>query len=334
MKRSGILLVCVVAVISMAFAVNGFAESSYEKARKRAKSGRKSASPKIEELSSLKGPKKTIAVMDFDNKAGGWSEWNIGNGMSEMLTTALFNSGRFVVVERQAITDVLAEQDLGASGRTTEAGAAKIGKVLNSQVLVRGAVTEFSNRSQDASNLVSFAGVNVGLASSSAHVAVNIRLYDATTGEVIESIRCEGKASSGGISGGYSGSGLGGLNFGSKAFLKTPLGKATQKVIDNAVYQISQKMEEVPWQGKVVTVKGDTVYLNAGANSNVQIGDIFTVYKKGESLIDPDTGISLGSEDTRAGQVEVFAVEEKFSKAHATAGSAGSFDRGDVVKVL
>lgn len=310
-----------------------FAKKSSSRTDEKKSSKKKNEKPNFAPLPALEGPRKNIAVMDFDNKAGGYAQWNLGSGMAEMLTTSLVESGRFVVIERQAITDVLAEQDFGASGRTTEAGAAKIGNVLNAQVLIRGAVTEFDMSSSGAGNLLSFAGVDVGLKSSNAHVAVNIRLYDATTGEVLDSIRCEGKASAGGISGGYSGSDLGGLNFGSSAFVKTPLGKATQKVIDQAVYEIIQKMNGVPWEGKIVTIKDDTIYMNAGQNSNVLVGDEFTVYNKGEDLIDPDTGISLGSEDTRVGRVQVFSVEEKFSKANATAGSVSAFKRGDVLRI-
>jgi ribosomal protein S1 len=92
-------------------------------------------------------------------------------------------------------------------------------------------------------------------------------------------------------------------------------------------------MSNVPWAGKVVSVKGDVVFVNAGQNSNVNPGDEFTVYKKGEDMIDPDTGASLGSEIKKAGRIQITSVEEKFSKAKATAGSASSFATGDIIKL-
>ena len=281
------------------------------------------------ELPPLKGPKKTIAVMDFENKAGAASEWNLGSGMAEMLATALINTGGFIVVERQAITDVLKEQDFGASGRTTEVGAAKIGKILNSQILVRGAVTEFSTSSSGGTGGISYGGVSLGMSSSKAHIAVDVRIYDSTTGQVLDSIRCEGNATASGVSAGYSGV----VDVGGSSFTKTPLGKATAEAINKAVFFIASKMANVPWQGKIVSVKNNVVFINAGQNSNVLIGDEFTVYKKGEELIDPDTGISLGSEDTKIGRIQVNAVDEKFSKAVATAGSASSFSAGDIIRL-
>jgi curli biogenesis system outer membrane secretion channel CsgG len=270
--------------------------------------------------------------MDFENKAGAAAQWNIGSGMAEMLTTALVNSGHFIVVERQAISKVLREQDFGASGRTRAAGAPKIGQILNAQILVSGAVTEFATRTSGGGGGIGYRGINLGMASSKAHVAVNIRLYDSTTGEVIDSLRCDGKAKSSAVSGGYSGSQLGGFTFGTAAFAKTPLGKATHESINKAVHFIVAKMAAVPWEGKIVTIKGNTVYINAGVRSNITPGMEFSVWKKGDDLIDPDTGISLGSEDKKIGRVQVSSVEEKFSKAIVIGGTISAMSRGDIVR--
>ncbi|MDX1625916.1 MAG: CsgG/HfaB family protein, partial [Wenzhouxiangellaceae bacterium] len=69
------------------------------------------------------GPKARIAVARFENKTAqstgyaGWYNPQIGDGMADMLTTALVNSGRYIVLERANLDTVLNEQDLGASGR-------------------------------------------------------------------------------------------------------------------------------------------------------------------------------------------------------------------------
>jgi len=92
-----------------------------------------------------KGPEKRIAVMDFEVKVPR-AHWKIGSGMAEMLTTALHKTGKFVVVERKAIHDIIKEQDFGETGRVRKETAAKIGDILGAQVLVRGAVTEFEEK--------------------------------------------------------------------------------------------------------------------------------------------------------------------------------------------
>ena len=326
MRASKIVIMSICFLVAgslMVFSNNAYARDGSSSRRK------KSAEYNLRKLAPLKGPKKNIAVMDFENKAGVYSDWDLGTGMSEMLTTALVDSDRFIVVERQAISDVLMEQDFGASGRTTEAGAAKIGKILNAQVMIRGAVTEFSTNTSGMDTGFSVAGIGLGFSSSSAHVAVNIRIYDVTTGEVIDSIRCEGKANAAGASASYSGD----FSLRGGGFVKTPLGKATQKVINEAVYKIAAKMADVPWQGKIVTVKGDTIYLNVAGKANILPGNEFVVYNKGEELIDPDTGISLGSEDSKVGRIQVVSVEEKFSKADMVSGDINSVKRGDIVSM-
>lgn len=61
------------------------------------------------------GPKKRIAVAKFD-AAGAfmahYGGWDIGGGLAAQLTTALVNSGHFIVVERAELTPVLREQDM------------------------------------------------------------------------------------------------------------------------------------------------------------------------------------------------------------------------------
>ena len=64
-----------------------------------------------------KGPKKRIAVIDFEDKSqyqhGGWRD--VGGGMTEMLITALVKTKRFIVVEREQIHMVMTEQASGTS---------------------------------------------------------------------------------------------------------------------------------------------------------------------------------------------------------------------------
>lgn len=291
--------------------------------------GRPAAQPApVVALPAPMGPKKTIAVSSFENKAGQFAQWDLGNGMSEMLTTALMKSGRFILVERPEIEKVLQEQDFGVSGRTAGGEAAKIGKILKAQIMVSGAVTEFEASGGGQGGGFSVHGFTIGSNSSVAKVAVNIRIYDTTTGQVLDSQRCEGVAESGGLSFAYSDSNFG---FGGGGFDKTPVGKACQMAIDKAVFFIASRMQNVPWAGRIVDVKPDgKVFVNAGANAGVASGDTLNVYRAGEELVDPESGMSLGSELTKIGQVQIIQVQDKFSIA--TAAGGGGFQRGDVLK--
>ena len=87
-----------------------------------------------------------------------------------------------------------------------------------------------------------------------------------------------------------------------------------------------------PAQGSIVKVESRRVWLNIGQGA-VDVGDSLEVLAKGEELIDPETGISLGSEDTVAGRARVTDVREKFSIAQLDT-AAGTIKRGDRVMSL
>ncbi|MDD5669600.1 MAG: CsgG/HfaB family protein, partial [Candidatus Omnitrophica bacterium] len=90
-------------------------------------------------LPPYSGPKARIAVADFDVKAAKASG-EIGSGLREMLVTALMNSNRFSVLERQALKAVMQEQELSASG-AAQAGGPQRGNIKTADLIITAAVT-------------------------------------------------------------------------------------------------------------------------------------------------------------------------------------------------
>ena len=93
---------------------------------------------------------------------------------------------------------------------------------------------------------------------------------------------------------------------------------------------IIAEMETVPWSARVVQVKDQEVFVNAGSNTNMKPGTSLEAYTKGEELKDPATGLSLGSRDKLIGTVTITQIEEKFSVG--TFEGAGTLKRGDVLR--
>jgi hypothetical protein len=62
-----------------------------------------------------------------------------------------------------------------------------------------------------------------------------------------------------------------------------------------------------------------------------QPGWTFTVFRPGEALIDPDTGMNLGVEREKIGRLRISEVKEKYSIAEPVEGS--EFKRGDILKL-
>ncbi len=199
------------------------------------------------------GPKARIAVAQFKNKAGnqgGWWNPQIGSGMADQLVTALFNSNRFIVLERQTLGDVLAEQDLGAAGRIKKGTEAAIGEIEGAELLVVAAVTEFDGAASGTQGGIGGgafggAGAIIGAVTGGfrkAHMAIDLRIIDARTSRILAATSVEGESTDvnlGGAVGGFFGGGaLGGALSGWK---NTPKEKALRQVINKAVEFIIQK---------------------------------------------------------------------------------------------
>jgi curli biogenesis system outer membrane secretion channel CsgG len=279
--------------------------------------------------------KKFVAISRFENKtsyvSGG--QTLLDDAMPDQLIDALTKSGQFIVLERQTLGDVQQEQKLAASGQEAASQSAQRGKLTSAQILIKGTITEFENKSAGSSG-----GVNVGpLSSNNKHdeavVELNLRLIDTTTAQVLDTETIEGKAKSESHGVGVN---LGLVNFGQKGFEKTPLGRATQNAIDQAVERIAARLKEVPFEAHVIKAGPDEILVSTGSRNGTVPGDKFTLFTVGEALVDPDTGDQLGREVRRVGRIVVTDVEEKYARARAD----GSFKAdgslpakaGDVVR--
>ncbi|MFC1594451.1 CsgG/HfaB family protein [Candidatus Omnitrophota bacterium] len=271
--------------------------------------------------------KKTVAVFEFTNDSGYNALGSIGQDFSTQLSDALITSGDFIVLTRKDLDVVFAEQDLSASGRMAKSKAAQTGKAIPAQILIKGQITEFQENTSGGEQGLSVGGITLGGKKSSAHVAVIVQLIDSTTGEIVNSKRVEGEAKAGGFSIGYSGD----FSIGTSNFQKTPLGKAVQMAIDRAVVYITDQMGDIDWRGRVVLVKDGLVYINAGENASLSSRQTFTVYREGEALVDPETGIELGKENTKIGDIKVVEVQEKFSKAELLGQCSMDIAKGDLI---
>lgn len=211
------------------------------------------------------GPKARVAVTKFENKsAKGGGE--IGTGMSEMLANALFATNRFIVLEREAMGDVLGEQDFGASGRVKQETAPAIGEIEGADLLVMGTITEFEpgtsgvgGEGEKAFDLPGHITRRVGEVLGSikasgaikkSHVALIIKMVDAKTGRRLASEQVEGKATD--IEG-IAGLSRGTLSGALSGYSKTPMEKAIRICIDEAVKLIVAKTPEKYYRGSATS---------------------------------------------------------------------------------
>ncbi|MBS1270638.1 MAG: hypothetical protein MAG794_01596 [Gammaproteobacteria bacterium] len=169
--------------------------------------------------------KPVLGVAEFTNTATGTYWWGGGVGweLSSMLSNELSNTGDFTLVERSKLEPVLREQNLAASGRISQGTAAQIGQITGARYLVMGTVSAFESNTSNTGGGISFGGISIGGKKGSAYLAIDLRVVDTTTSEIVHSRTVEGRASKSGISFGIFKSGFGGRL---KSEKKTPAGKA------------------------------------------------------------------------------------------------------------
>lgn len=260
--------------------------------------------------------KKRVAVSSFEDKTGsGYA--HLGSGVADMLTTALFKSGKFTVIERAELEKVLDEQKLGESGLVTAETAPKVGKLLGVELLVIGSVSEFGTKENQVSGGLSF--ISGGIKRKTSRAVVDVRLVNTVTGEVVAAEKEEGEESSTGLAVNYEGVDFNNMD----SWDDTDIGKACRKAVDGVVALITDNMAKIPFTGKILKMNADgTLLMKPGSEGGVKTGMEFDVFRVGEPIKDPDTGLDLGAEETKVGHVKVIedALKGKAAKAKITDG--------------
>jgi curli biogenesis system outer membrane secretion channel CsgG len=216
-----------------------------------------------DELPPYSGKKASLAVARFEWKVDAGRQVKVKafgqeisyseqessymDGLRDMLTTTLVQSKRFRVLERQELDSVKAEQALSASGDVEKETKIAKGKIKGADILVIAAVTAWEpGIKKTGGNL---AGALFGPAGAAAaavsgavkksFMAMDIRIVDSATSEVLAATRVEGLAkefSLGSLAGGIFGNvPLGG---GLSIYSKTPMEKAIRLCIKEAVKYI------------------------------------------------------------------------------------------------
>jgi curli biogenesis system outer membrane secretion channel CsgG len=257
-KRVLFVLVALVSVVFL-FAMTGCMESQVQ--------------PKAtvdrgveEQLPPYNGPKAKVAVANFEWKVGGSGSTTTISGLGgktvsisqsryagyttglrDMLTTAMVQTKRYRVLERQNLSALQQEMSLSKSGYTDKSGIKK-GGIKGADLLIMGAVTGWEPGTSGAGGGVGggvlgkasalFGAVKGAFKKSS--MAMDIRIVDTHTSEVLAATRVEGVAKDvnlGGSLGVLTGSG--GMGGGLGAFAKTPMEKAIRTCIYEAVKYIA-----------------------------------------------------------------------------------------------
>lgn len=301
------------------------------------------------------GRKKRVAIFDFDyatvqssTSALFGSNVDVGKGVSDLLVKYLVQDGTYAVIERKAMDKVLAEQNFSNSDRANPASAAKLGKLLGVDAIVVGSITQFGNDTKNTNigggggNWGGFGIGGIGRKKSKAVVAVDARLVDVDTAEILGVASGKGESqrdSTSLLGGGANWHGFGGGNadFGSSDFQQTILGEAVNaavKQLSSEVVDDNAKFETrtVSVEGLVAAVDGGQIVLNVGGKLGLKVGDQLNVERVTREIKDPATGQVIRRMTTPVGVIRLIDVDAVSSIAAIVSGS--DFKVGDAVKTV
>ena len=181
--------------------------------------------------------KPRIGVLRFTNHtSAGWWTGRAGTELQDMLAAELAGMKTFQVLERKELDAVLGEQDLGASGRIDQRTKAKIGAIKGAKYLVAATVSAFEENTSGTGAGIGIFGVRIGGDKKKAYMAVDLKVIDTTTAEIVDARTVEATSSSGGLGIGVN---VWGVSGDLAKTEKTPTGKA----IRGCIIEISEYLQ-------------------------------------------------------------------------------------------
>tara|TARA_B000000475_G_scaffold203814_1_gene166060 strand:+ start:220 stop:1131 length:912 start_codon:yes stop_codon:yes gene_type:complete len=213
-----------------------------------------------------------------------------------MLETQLVKTKRFQIIERNRINEILSEQILQGEFSQNDTQM-KVGAV---DYIVYGSITKFGSKKKK----IQTSGISVTKLISV--FGVDLKVVDVLTGEIVKSETVDISLETG--------SGTNTDSYGISDVLADPLSDIQRSAAKTSAALIAESIfpiKLISWQDEL---KNCCAYINYG-DAILTNGDILLAKQKGSSIIDPDTGIALGSIETTLSKLEVIEVLPNFSKA-------------------
>jgi hypothetical protein len=240
----------------------------------------------------------------------------VQESLEERLGLAMAQTRKFTLVTRARLDTILAEQSLAASGfiDADDPNAAKALKIAGVQWMAVPRIIDF----EDITRTRQFEGIERTVERRTIRIGLAVQILDTTTGVVGEtaSVVVERTESA---------------DENDRA--RPTGGDATNRLLDSmaeeAANGIACRVLDVAYPASVLAVAKDQVTFNRGDGGCVEAGQTWILSHRGEALVDPDTGETLGFDEREIGAVEITMVSAKLTRGRLIAGDAL---RGDVIR--
>jgi len=275
--------------------------------------------PRAEERKYFSGVKKKIALLPFFNESPFESE-DLEVNATEELRMELTRSGEFIV-------DPSSQKLFGPSKEIYVGGGMKLvqltrqAKIAGINFIVFGRVIDA--RVREKSDEIGI----VRQTKSYTEAKVEVRVFDVNAGKEIYTETLNGYADDSTY-----------RFFSSDredylSYRRDLLRYAVRVSVRKSIPKIIELASKLDWVGRVAKIIGTKVYLNAGRESGINIGDILKIITEGTEIYDPETGALIGmSKGDMKGTIEIvdyFGTDGSIAILH----SGGQVLEGDFVQL-
>lgn len=274
---------------------------------------------KMNSVSEFSPIKKKIALLSFYNESP--------MGGEDIAITATEEFRREMSKSREFLFDPDAESTFGTSKEIYAGGGIKLAqlarkaKMSGVNIVVFGRIKEA--RIRQKSDEIGF----VRKTKSMAETIVEVKVYDVLSNKELFSQTSEGNISDDNMRF-YKEESEENL-----AYRQDLLRFSVKSAVRKFVPQVIKLGSRLDWMGRVAKIIGTRIYINAGRNSGINIGDILKVITEGQEIFDPESGAMIGmSQGEVKGTLEVV---DYFGQdgAVCTLHSGGSVTEGDFVQL-
>jgi curli biogenesis system outer membrane secretion channel CsgG len=258
------------------------------------------------------GERKRIAVIPFDFGSikhwWGNDDWDIGRDMADLLKVELVNSGVYQVLERKMLDQILGEQAISQAGLVDPRSMVQVGRLMGVNAVIVGTVTQFGFDERTSDGFLGLGRTR----DLRAVVALNVRLVDPNTGEVLGAVVARGEEMGRARPGGKAKQG--GVSMSACTFENTFMTGAVKKCVDQMVAELVKAEPRIRTvrpevKGKVADFDGSTVIFNIGSTHGLTVGDAIVVERVTRQVKDPDTGVVIRDVTEAIGRVVITKVE-------------------------
>jgi curli biogenesis system outer membrane secretion channel CsgG len=237
------------------------------------------------------GLKRKVAIGRFTNETKYGQSFfvdqnndKIGKQAMDILSAKLFQSGRFIMLERADLSKIEKELKMGNKAKLDN----------SADYLILGSITEFGRKE------TSDVGVFSRVKKQEVFAKVHIRIVDVSTGEIIYSE--EGKGST------FSEAGTV-MGVGERAGYDAQLNdKAIDAAISDLTSNIIENMLDKPWKGYILGYEDGNLITSGGKSQNIKVGDRFDLFKEGKEVKNPQTNMMIHLPGKKIATLEIEAT--------------------------